>query len=118
MSESLENLVNLLTTLADPAKFKSQLAQLREAMDGAAAAKKAQQDLEVNRHEAAEEIRAAQQAHDNATAETDKRLAARLVEVEAREKRAAQLEAAAAEHEAKAKAIRADAEAKWRAFSA
>jgi hypothetical protein len=50
MSESLENLVNLLTTLADPAKFKSQLAQLREAMDGAAAAKKAQQDLEVNRH--------------------------------------------------------------------
>jgi hypothetical protein len=42
MSESLENLVNLLTTLADPAKFKSQLAQLREAMDGAAAAKKAQ----------------------------------------------------------------------------
>jgi hypothetical protein len=40
------------------------------------------------------------------------------MEVEAREKRAAQLEAAAAEHEAKAKAIRADAEAKWRAFSA
>jgi hypothetical protein len=117
MSESLENLVNLLTTLADPAKFKTQLAQLREAMAGAAKVAKDRQDLEIAKHEAAEEIRAAQDAHDKATAETDKRLAARLVEVEARERRAEQLEASAREHEAKAKAIRADAEQRWqRAF--
>lgn len=46
------------------------------------------------------------------------RLAARLVEVEAREKRAAQLEASAAEHEAKAKAIHKAAEEKWARFTA
>jgi hypothetical protein len=113
----LEDLVNLLATLADPKKFSAQLAQLREHMDGAAAVKKERQDLEIAKHEAMAEIDAAQKAHDKASAETDARLAKRLVEVEARERRAEQLEASAREHEARAKQIRADAEQRWqRAF--
>ena len=117
MPESIESLVNLLATLADPKTFSTKLAELRTAMDGAKAAKKEREDLEVAKHEAAEEIRQAQEKHDKATAETDKRLAARLVEIEAREKRVGVLEAEAQEHLAKAKQIRADAESRWqRAF--
>jgi hypothetical protein len=55
--------------------------------------------------------------HDKATAETDKRLAARVAEVEARETRAAKLEAEAQAHLDRAKAVRKDAEDRYqRAF--
>jgi hypothetical protein len=111
---SLDSLVDLLATLADPSKFKAQLAELRAASADAKAVAKAKEDLEVARHEASEEINELQRKHDEASADTDRRLAARLVEIEAREKRVAQLEAAATEHEAKAKAVRQDAESRYR----
>lgn len=114
----IEDLTNLLATLAEPAKFKAQLAELRQAIADGAAAKQEREDLEVAKLKAKEEVDAAQAAHDKASAETDKRLAARLVEIEAREKRAADLEAKAAEHEAKARAIHGQAEEKWRKFTA
>jgi hypothetical protein len=56
-------------------------------MDGAAAVKKERQDLEVAKHTALAEINEAQAKHDADTAATDKRLAAKLVEIEARERR-------------------------------
>jgi hypothetical protein len=107
----------LAALLADPKKTQARLDELKAAEAEATVAERKMREFAEYKAEVEAAVAELRKRHDDATAQADKRAAAREVEIAAREKRAVAAEQRALEHEAKASAIRRDVEDRYRKFA-